>query len=222
MHYLKHVAWKTLEYRGVQGSASAQASVDSWDVSRAWALMKAAQWHRDLIVRSNTRLVVSIVRRLPVPQAWHDDLVSDGLMALLRAVDKFDPRRGYRFCTYATPVVQRECYKFIGNRRLDQSHFQQPQEMNLISSENTKLNSKAQRARWIAWRTQLVALMKHLNKREQVVIRSRFGLGVHRSVKTLQRLADALKISKERVRQIEKEALAKLRNVAQSMPISAS
>jgi len=205
MHYLKYLAWQILT-----GDA-----VDAWDLVRAAGLMKAAQWHRDLMVQSNMRLVVSIVKKLPVPQVWHDELVSDGIVALLRAVDKFDPSRGYRFCTYATPVIRRECFQQIQARTEERSRYTQSQALPMLASTHVGIDSNSDRAHWIAWRGRLETLMDKLTRREQLIIRSRYCLGAHRNVKTLQRLAAALKISKERVRQLEYSALAKLRAAAE-------
>jgi RNA polymerase primary sigma factor len=59
--------------------------------------------------------------------------------------------------------------------------------------------------------------MDNLDRREKLIIRARFSLGGHRTVQTLQRLADKLGVSKERVRQLEKRALDKLRGMADEM-----
>ena len=55
---------------------------------------------------------------------------------------------------------------------------------------------------------------RHLDRRERLIIRSRYALGSHRRVRTFQDLADRLGISKERVRQLEQRALGKLRALA--------
>ncbi len=70
----------------------------------------------------------------------------------------------------------------------------------------------------MTWQEKLLGLIHNLSRREQVIIRSRYCLGAHRQVKTLQRLAAALKISKERVRQLELNALNKLRKLARDLP----
>ena len=56
--------------------------------------------------------------------------------------------------------------------------------------------------------------MDRLDRRERFVIRSRYALGAHRKVRTFQFLADKLGVSKERVRQLEQRAVAKLRSFA--------
>jgi RNA polymerase primary sigma factor len=213
MHYFKHLARQIL----------ARDELSEWDWVRVQGLIKAATWHRDLMVQANMRLIVSIVKRLPIKADWYDELISDGGVALLRAVEKFDPGRGYRFCTYATTVIRRECYSHVKCRRLDQGKYTPSAVLPAQAARSGRVSITADgdsdREHWIAWRDRLAGLMGTLSRREQVVIRSRYGLGSHRRVKTLKRLSAALKISKERVRQIEISALAKLRAAAADLQV---
>jgi RNA polymerase primary sigma factor len=62
-------------------------------------------------------------------------------------------------------------------------------------------------------------LLDKLDRREKLIVRARFSLGSHRRVQTLQRIADSLGVSKERVRQLEKRALEKLRELAISLEL---
>lgn len=64
------------------------------------------QGARDLMIRHNLRLVVSIARKYRRNGASFADLISEGNLGLMRAVEKFDPQLGYRFSTYATWWVQ--------------------------------------------------------------------------------------------------------------------
>ena len=57
-------------------------------------------------------------------------------------------------------------------------------------------------------------MLSQLDRRERLIIRSRFALGRRRKVRTFQYLADKLGISKERVRQLEQRAVVKLRGMA--------
>jgi RNA polymerase primary sigma factor len=68
---------------------------------------------------------------------------------------------------------------------------------------------------WTRMRTLLSKLLRHLDRREQFILRGRFALGAHREVRTFQCLADKLGVSKERVRQLEQRAIAKLQALAQ-------
>ncbi len=212
LHFLKFLAHKILT----------SESIDQWSLARAEGLLRAAQWHRTLFVQCNMRLVVSIIRKLPVPTHRYDELFSDGVVGLLRAIDKFDPCRGYRFCTYATTVIRRECFQQIEERKEECEQCVQSAALTVLASvrgiSDTCEQTAADRARFGSWQEKLVSLLHRLSRREQVIIRSRYCLGAHREVKTLQRLAAALKISKERVRQLEISALEKLRRFATETP----
>ena len=62
-------------------------------------------------------------------------------------------------------------------------------------------------------------LLKAADRREKFIIRARFSLGGHRRIQTLQRLADKLGVSKERIRQLEKRALDKLRGMSEAITL---
>ena len=65
-------------------------------------LIDRAERIRNDIISSSIRLVISIIKKYCTPHCVFDDLLSDGIVSLLRAVDKFDFDRGFRFSTYAT------------------------------------------------------------------------------------------------------------------------
>jgi RNA polymerase primary sigma factor len=68
--------------------------------------------------------------------------------------------------------------------------------------------------RWHELRARLGVMLGDLDRREKFIIRARFSLGSHRRVHTLQALANRLGVSKERVRQLERRAMEKLRAMA--------
>ena len=140
-------------------------------------------------------------------------------MALMRSVDKFDYQLGYRFSTYATQVVRRNSYRFVMDRqdeRLKVTASIGEGGLDVAAGDGASSMSEA---RWDALQTQLRSMLGDLDKRERFIVRARYSLGSHRSVKTLQSLANRLGISKERVRQLEKRALEKLQRMAQAQPI---
>lgn len=207
MNYLRFRACRILE--GLTPDA-----VSQWDLERARGLLRAANWYRDVIVRANVRLVISIVKKFVNPQCGFDDLLSDGIMALIRSVDKFDYQLGFRFSTYATQVVRRNSYRFVMDRqdeRLKVCNSLSEQGLDVAEDQGGSTMSEQ---RWNTLRGQLRVYMNMLDKRERLIIRARFSLGSHRRVQTLQRLADRLGISKERVRQLEKRALEKMQDMA--------
>lgn len=173
-----------------------------------------AEWHRDRIVEANLRLVFSIVKKFVNPNNNFDDLLSDGIVALIRAVEKFDFDRGFRFSTYATQVVRRNAYRTVVLKQQErQKVLGGLQDMDLDIGEEERTSAISEK-RWHELRSRLSVMMGDLDRREKFIIRARFSLGSHRKVHTLQALADRLGVSKERVRQLERRAMDKLRAMA--------
>ncbi len=194
-------------------------TADAWTMRRIECLLKAADWYRDWIVKSNMRLVISIVKKFVNPQNGFDDLLSDGIVALLRAVDKFDVGLGFRFSTYATQVVRRNTYRSVMEKQKDrQRNLGSIHDNGLDISDEQKESSMSEH-RWHELRSRLTLMLDHLDRREKFIIRARFSLGGHRRIQTLQRLADKLGVSKERIRQLEKRALDKLRGMSEAVTL---
>ncbi len=183
-------------------------------------LVAMAEWHRDRIVESNLRLVFSVVKKFVNENNSFDDLLSDGIVALIRAVEKFDFDRGFRFSTYATQVLRRNAYRTVVTNQQDrQKVVGGLQDMNIEISDEDKSSAISEK-RWHELRSRLAVMLNELDRREKLIVRARFALGSHRKVHTLQSLADRLGISKERVRQLERRAMEKLRAMAGELPLA--
>ncbi|MCY2980926.1 MAG: sigma-70 family RNA polymerase sigma factor [Planctomycetota bacterium] len=191
-----------------------------WNLRRIEGLLKAADWYRDFIVKSNMRLVISIVKKFVNLQNGFDDLLSDGIIALLRAVDKFDVGLGFRFSTYATQVVRRNSYRRVMEKQAERQRNTGSIHENGIDISDDQKESSMSESRWNELRSRLSTMLDDLDRREKFIIRARFSLGGHRRIQTLQRLADKLGVSKERIRQLEKRALDKLRGMVDLTPLS--
>ena len=206
MNYLRHLATK-------RKLALTTDNANDWALRRIDTLVRASDWYRDLIVKSNMRLVISIVKKFVNPNNVFDDLLSDGIVGLMRAVDKFDYDRGFRFSTYATQVVRRNAYRIVMQKQKERSKVTTSIQESGIDVSDAKTESSISIQRWDELRGKLGIMLDNLDRREKFIVRARFSLGGHRSVQTLQRLADKLGVSKERVRQLEKRALDKLRGM---------
>lgn len=190
-----------------------------WTVRRIQALLIAADWYRDRMIKSNMRLVISIVKKFVNKQNGFDDLLSDGIVALLRAVDKFDVGLGFRFSTYATQVVRRNTYRRVMEKQKERQRVTLSIHESGVDVSDEHRSPSMSEERWQTLRGRLATMLDKLDRREKLIVRARFSLGGHRRVQTLQRLADKLGVSKERVRQLEKRALEKLRDFAIESPL---
>src|SRR5262245_13822819 len=75
---------------------------DRWNRTDLEAMVRRGETAKDLFIRANLRLVVSIARRYVRSGMPMLDLIQEGNTGLVRAVEKFDYERGFKFSTYAT------------------------------------------------------------------------------------------------------------------------
>lgn len=183
-------------------------------LNQAEANLAAAEQVKKLIIESNLGLVISVARKHLHGALNMPDLVSEGNMSLMRAVEKFDYSRGYRFSTYATLAIAKDYARKIPAEtfRLDsQSQVDMENLSHDIRGENladiTAIETAAQSLDEV--------IKNNLTERQQYIIRSHFGLEGNRIIKkakTLEEIGKTLNLSRERVRQIELIALQQLRH----------
>ena len=183
-------------------------------IARVEVLLREANRSRSTIVDSNLRLVLSLSRKFSNSDLEFEDLVSEGSLILVKAADKFDYSRGFRFSTYATHSIQRHFFRRwkTNQRRSNLVQVSSPEILaELVPTEEPDTESAVDVA-------QLKPIMKRmtdqLDEREQHIVLERFGLGPTGVAQTLRSLAADLGISKERVRQLQIKALDKLQDIA--------
>ncbi|WP_197443674.1 sigma-70 family RNA polymerase sigma factor [Maioricimonas rarisocia] len=207
MNYLKYRA-------NAVRSALNPDNPDRACVRLAEALLAEAGAIRDQIVSSNLRLVVSISRRYANDRTQFDDLVSEGNMILLNAVEKFDFSRGFRFSTYTTHAVQRHFYRQIKVR-----HRKATREAtlgdSLMADAIPMPEGEDRRHRLAAQVNRLTSRWDEcLNDRERQILEARYGLNRSEKEWTLRELSREMGVSKERIRQIQIRAEEKLQEFA--------
>lgn len=190
--------------------------VDQTKLAEIESLLSKARQVRDLIVRANMRLVMSIVKKSVTPQCSFDEMLSDGVVTLMQAVEKFDYARGFRFSTYAYRSIARTIYRSVAAVQKEQAKFARDAEDWAFESEVGSSVSSASDQVWDNVRELTASMLNQLDRRERFIVRCRYALGAHRTVSSFQSLADRLGISKERVRQLEQRAVNKLQAMAAS------
>lgn len=169
---------------------------------------------REHIIRTNLRLVISNAGKYCSANYGFEDLVSDGSLALMEAVDKFDYRRGFRFSTYATHAIRRSFFRKMERKQKDRHRFVVT-DPDLMSSapDDFEVDYDAPAENRMIGRV-VESLNEHLTERERHIVEGRFGLNGRHEPQTLMELSSELGICKERVRQVEGSALRKLHAVA--------
>jgi len=176
--------------------------------------LEGARSIRNQIVRANLRLVVSIARRFVDESNLFEDLVSDGTVPLIRAVEIFDFTRGFRFSTYATWAVRNSFVRVVPRNRRRTTRFQTGTQDLFEGRAETKTSCSEHESRHKRIRAEVSRILKHLDRRERRIVMSRFGLDGSGNQKKFREISCQWNISTERVRQIVMRALGKLRGVA--------
>jgi len=168
---------------------------------------------KNQIIRSNLRLVVSIAKKHLGTANNFFELVSDGNMSLIRAVEKFDYARGNKFSTYASWAIMRNYIRSIPEEKHRRDRFVTGHEEMFEAAADHRTDEFEYEAAQKRTRETVRGLLGRLSDRERRVLTSRFGL--EGSVAhTLEQLGQELGVTKERVRQIESRAQEKLRKIA--------
>jgi len=169
---------------------------------------------KNRLVRSNLRLVVSIAKRRVSPGDSFFDLVSDGNMSLIRAVEKFDYSRGNKFSTYASWAIMKNYARTIPDEHRRRDRFRAADMDMLQSATDCRTDEYQLRLAENDRLQQVGKFLDRLDSREQTIIIRRYGLDHEHEPQTLKEVGSALGVTKERVRQIEAKALEKLREAA--------
>jgi RNA polymerase primary sigma factor len=239
--------------------------------------MRQGEAARQRLIMANTRLVISIAKKYQGQGVPFQDLIQEGNIGLMRAVDKFDPDLGYKFSTYATWWIRQAITRALPDqgrtirlpvhmadslRKLHRTmrHMEQetgraptPEEVaaemrldpervrwmmrvarrplslqkpvgeeedselgNFIEDE--QVPSPTESAELALLRDELDAVLETLTPREARILRMRFGLEDGYDY-TLEEIGDRFGLSRERIRQIEHEALERLRNPDYAAPL---
>ena len=185
------------------------------DMDAIERLIGQANEVKNFLIRSNLRLVVSIAKKHMKPNANFFEMVSDGNISLIRAIEKFDYTRGFKFSTYASWAIMKNFARSIPAEYTQLERFRTGNEEvfhQASDPRSERLNEEVVNKRQ---HEALMQILSQLDPRERDIIVSRYGLKEGKPAQTLEQVGQKLGVTKERIRQLESRALQKLRKIAE-------
>jgi RNA polymerase sigma factor (sigma-70 family) len=179
------------------------------------------EWHRrfehfrEYLVRTNLALVLAMAKRTRLGDVDFAEVVSEGNMALIRAVDKFNVDRGFKFSTYACRAILKAFSRTALKSSRHKSRFPVEFEPDMEKSDwQDRRRDQVQEDCIDELKAIVDRNLADLSNVEETVIRRRFNWQQREEHPlTLEEVGQIIGVTKERVRQIQNKALAKIRSV---------
>jgi RNA polymerase sigma factor (sigma-70 family) len=207
MNFLKH---KIKQRRDRLDPAHASTQ----DLKEIEDLQEPAQHVKGLLISVNMRLVVSIAKRHSGQTDNFLELLSDGNLSLIRAVEKFDISRGNKFSTYASWAIMKNFARSTPKEKRRRERYVTGHEDLLESAADTRTDEQEVVASAERAARRVKRLLAFLDPREREIIRMRAGLDENGKNMTLEEIGHKMGITKERVRQLNVRIMKKLREIA--------
>jgi RNA polymerase primary sigma factor len=216
MNYLKYKAAKLRDQLRKEGGEANEVDptrVRNQTLKDIEDLQKESNVVKELLINANMRLVVSIAKKHSAQTDNFFELVSDGNMSLIRAVEKFDFGRGFKFSTYASWAIMKNFARSIPDEMHRRERFVTGHEELFEVSPDTRTDEYEILATQERATHSVNRLLEYLDPREREIIRLRAGLDG--DPKTLEEIGQRQGITKERVRQLNARAMKKLRSIVE-------
>lgn len=197
--------------RGVEALDVYTVTQESLDEIYDWR--RLTDQIKNEIIQANLRLVVSIAKRHVGRSDNIFEVISDGNMSLMRAVEKFDFSMGNKFSTYGSWSIMKNFARTVPERHYHLRRFVTGQDEMLDATAGERIEETSP-SDMEHVRTALSSGLDQLTDREQTIVTHHYGLlGAKGGTSTLEELGRRFGVTKERIRQIEKRAISKLSSI---------
>ena len=215
MNFLKHQASKMLGEMKLPSGLINYAKLRVESLDKIEDCLAEANKLKELLIRCNMRLVTSIAKKHSGQAENFFELLSDGNMSLMRAVEKFDYFRGNKFSTYASWAIMKNFARSIPGEMHRRERFVTGNEEVFDAAEDKRTDEQEVIAAAAQATAKVNRLLEYLEPRERDIIRMRAGLDSGSEGMTLEKIGEKLGITKERVRQLNVRAMKKLRTIVE-------
>ncbi len=215
MNFLKHKAHTRRQELQLPTGRVDTGKARTQDLDEIEHLQHQAQEVKAFLINCNMRLVVSIAKRHAAQTDNFFELLSDGNVSLIRAVEKFDYSRGNKFSTYASWAIMKNFARSIPEEKHRRERYVTGHEDLFDAAPDTRTDEQECLASAEQASHRVNRLLEYLDPRERQIIRMRAGLDENSEGMTLEKIGEQLGITKERVRQLNVRAMKKLRSIAE-------
>lgn len=188
--------------------------VKTSDLDRLESYLDDAADIKRRLIRSNLRLVVAVAKKHAYGGRNLFELISDGNVSLMRAVEKFDFSRGFKFSTYASWAIIKNFARTIPAENVHHDRFVTGHEVAFDLAPDQRANEFEAELTHDRMASAIDKILDKLDERERQVIVFRYGLEKQTKPQTLEEVGSRFGVTKERIRQIEARAINKLRQYA--------
>lgn len=183
---------------------------------------------QNTILEANLRFVFNVAAKYKGNGVPLSDIISEGNLGLIKAIEKFDPSKNVKFISYAIWWVKNGIQEFIKKRQIiiniereeetlngdiSTSYISDDEDESVTRKDTMFSNDSDSDSQEISKNQKKVVyeLLKNLSERERYIIECYYGIGGKREM-NLEEIGKKLNLTKERVRQIKATSLSKLRS----------
>ena len=179
------------------------------EVELAQRIKAGDQLALEKLTKANLRFVVSVAKQYQNQGLTLPDLINEGNLGLIKAAQRFDETRGFKFISYAVWWIRQSILQALA----EQSRIVRLPLNNVLNSGESP--NPDRELLHESLRTEIERALETLTPREADVIRLYFGLGNQHPM-TLEEIGETFDLTRERVRQIKEKAIRRLKHTSRS------